>query len=493
MLSIDITCGLGNQLFQLMTLIAYSIKYNNPFIIERKTSSPGCTFRNVYWNNFLNKLEKYLVNSPVNFQIYNEKSFEYNELPEISNNINLKLSGKFQSYKYFDSYKKDILNMIDYETKKLEVRSNIININPDEMVSIHFRFGDIIDIHKNNSNILPLEYYINSINYIQKNEENKAIKFLYFCEESDKIFVYNNYINHLKNIFPNCDFILCDVKLEDWKQLILMSLCKHHIIANSTFSWWSAYLADNDKYKLICYPDNWSHSNIINDDTIDLFPNNWIKCETQNKNYLLENVYYINLRNCKLRKKETEDELIRMNWKFQRFEGIKHDDGRIGCCISHLKVIEMAKKNNLEYIVVVEDDIQFLQPDNYNQLLIYFNNFIKLNNLDYDVLLLAGSMLDRANGIKPINNIIYKAIACLTTTGYIVKKHYYDKLIDNYKEAIQLLINHGEDDRGCIDVNWQKLQSIDNWYILIPRTINQRPSHSIIQNRFVNYSSMLLD
>jgi hypothetical protein len=127
MISIDIKDGLGNQLFQLMTLIAYSKKYNNPFIIEKKSHSPGCTYRNIYWNNFLNKLEKYLVNTPIHFQIYEEKSFEYNQLPEISNNTNLKLSGCFKSYKYFDFCKKDLLNDIDFETKKIEVKNKVFD------------------------------------------------------------------------------------------------------------------------------------------------------------------------------------------------------------------------------------------------------------------------------------------------------------------------------------------------------------------------------
>jgi GR25 family glycosyltransferase involved in LPS biosynthesis len=493
MISIDIKDGLGNQLFQLMTLIAYSKKYNNPFIIEKKSHSPGCTYRNVYWNNFLNKLEKYLVNTPIHFQIFEEKSFVYNELPEISNNTNLKLSGSFKSYKYFDFCKKDLLNDIDFETKKKEVKNKVTDVNPLEMISMHIRIGDIINVHSINSNILSLDYYINAINYIINQEKKDNIKILYFCEDVDIDFVKNNYIYHLKNIFPNIIFTQSIIKLEDWEQMILMSLCKHHIVANSTFSWWSAYFADNNMYKIICYPDKWSHSSIINEDTIDLFPNNWIMCDTKINKYLLENVYYINLKESKDRRIETEEELRKMNWKFQRFDGIKVKDGRLGVCLSHLKVIEMAKQNNLEYVVVVEDDIQFLEPEKYNNMLMNFKDFMNSNNVEYDVLLFAANIPDKINGVKPITNHIYKVYACLTATGYIVKRHYYDKLIENYKESIQLLINYSNIDAGCIDVNWIKLQGPGNWFILMPRTINQRPSHSIIQNTFVNYTSLLID
>ena len=71
MISIDIMGGLGNQLFQIMTLMAYSKKYENPWVIERKSHSPSCTYRNVYWNNFLNKLEKYLINKKIEYPVYN--------------------------------------------------------------------------------------------------------------------------------------------------------------------------------------------------------------------------------------------------------------------------------------------------------------------------------------------------------------------------------------------------------------------------------------
>ena len=77
MISIDIMGGLGNQLFQIMTAMAYSKKYENPLIIERKTYSPGCTFRNVYWNNFLSNLEKYLINYPINLSVYEVFGISY--------------------------------------------------------------------------------------------------------------------------------------------------------------------------------------------------------------------------------------------------------------------------------------------------------------------------------------------------------------------------------------------------------------------------------
>jgi hypothetical protein len=491
MISVDIMGGLGNQLFQIMTAFAYSKKYRNHLIIKRESHSPSCTYRNVYWNNFLEGLQKYLINGNIDLPVYNEKSFEYNELPKISESDDIKLSGYFQSYKYFDEYKSELLAEIDWYAKRDAVKSKITDVNPGYMVSLHFRIGDFKNLE--NHPIMPMEYYINAIKYIEARESN--VKILYFCEEDDKDFVFNNYINPLRTIFENITFTQTKNKLEDWEQMIAMSLCKHHIIANSTFSWWSAYLADdNDKYKkLICYPDIWFNSTLINN-MMDLFPGHWIMCETLQNKYLLENVYYINLEERVDRKVLVETELKKMKWKYERFNAIKHERGILGCCLSHLAVIEMAKEKDLDYVVILEDDIQFLQPEKYNKMLIDFRNFVESNSLDYDVLLIATNILDKVSGVIPINNYIYRVGASYSAAGYIVKKHYYDKIIANYKEGLRLLIeNPTVSGKYEFDVYWIKLQMVDKWLVLYPRTVNQRESYSDILNCMTDYTKHMID
>ena len=72
-------------------------------------------------------------------------------------------------------------------------------------------------------------------------------------------------------LFERC----CCVKT-DWEQLLYMSLCNHNIIANSSFSWWAAYLNENPD-KVVCYPTLWFGDALSSYDVSDLLPTEWIK------------------------------------------------------------------------------------------------------------------------------------------------------------------------------------------------------------------------
>ena len=127
-------------------------------------------------------------------------------------------------------------------------------------------------------------------------------------------------------------------------------------------------------------------------------------------------------------------------------------------------------------------------------MLIDFKNYFESNKLDYDVLLIATNILDKVNGVIPINNYIHQVKASYSAAGYIVKKHYYDKIIANYKESIKLLIeNPTIKGKYEFDVYWINLQLVDKWYVIYPRTVNQRESYSDILNCMTDYTKYMID
>jgi glycosyl transferase family 25 len=201
----------------------------------------------------------------------------------------------------------------------------------------------------------------------------------------------------------------------------------------------------------------------------------------------IKHAFYINLLSRPDRKEHVENQLKTIGIKAERFNAIKMNNGAIGCSMSHLKIIEMAKNNNWEHVFIVEDDILFTKP----QLFIdQFNKFLSLHK-DFDVVLVAG------NNLPPYtktDDTCVQVTHCQTTTGYLVKKHYYDKIIQNYKEGILNLMKEPDKHRFfAIDKYWFKLQKTDKWYLIIPLTVTQREDYSDIEKKPTNYSQSMLD
>jgi glycosyl transferase family 25 len=199
-------------------------------------------------------------------------------------------------------------------------------------------------------------------------------------------------------------------------------------------------------------------------------------------------IIYINLEKRRDRNLHVMGELEKIGFKnITRFNAIEKDDGALGCSFSHIKCLEIAIKNEYEYVLICEDDIEFLDTDIF---LTNANKFLD-SDLNWDVALIAGNnMLP----YKPVNNYCIQIFNCLTTTGYIVKKRYYNTLLSNYKEGIlQLMKNPNEKSKYAIDKYWLKLQQQDNWYLIIPPTIIQKIDYSDIERKVTNFTKYMLD
>jgi glycosyl transferase family 25 len=201
----------------------------------------------------------------------------------------------------------------------------------------------------------------------------------------------------------------------------------------------------------------------------------------------IKNIFYINLEHRTDRKEYVESELGKIGIKAKRFNAIKMENGAVGCSLSHLKLLQEAVNNNLPHILIVEDDITFLDPDLFKTQI---NKFFELHD-SWDVVLLAG------NNMPPYENIdetCIKTSRCQTTTGYLVNGHYIKILMQNIKMGLTNLLNKPDDKTNfAIDKFWFILQQSSKWYLIIPLTVIQREDYSDIEKRVTNYENMMKD
>lgn len=267
--------GLGNQLFQIFVTIALALRNNKEFKFEYSDVLTAGVERPTYWNNLLTRLKPYTTNGIYNRNdmiIARERGFEYNEFLPIEVSMSNKpacLYGYFQTDKYFSDYYAQIIEMIGLARLQQDIRAKTKVLSPMKVnVSLHFRLGDYV--HKQGHHpVMPVSYYIKALRNVP--EKSRVI---YFCEDAD-IDRVNISVQVLAKSFPSMEFIRADVT-DDWEQMLLMSVCDHNIIANSSFSWWGAYFNSNT-VKQVYYPSIWFGPLLANNNTKDLCPASWTK------------------------------------------------------------------------------------------------------------------------------------------------------------------------------------------------------------------------
>lgn len=285
-----VTCflmgGLGNQLFQIFTALAYGVRTKRKVIFPYSKQLTMGIPRSTYWDSFLLSLRpmtsKNSNNGYTNEKlmgidvIYREENdFTYKEIPDIKQFDEILLYGYFQSPKFFENEKSSIYSIIGIPEIKEKIKIEFPQYSNDDVitVSMHFRLGD----YKEKQNFHPImkyEYYENSLMHLLLNcNFHKKVNVLYFCEKEDNDIV-NKSIKKLKTVFHDFDFVKVDDNIIDWKQMIIMSNCNHNIIANSSFSWWGAYFNFNSN-KVICYPSVWYGPSATFTNK-DMFPDDWI-------------------------------------------------------------------------------------------------------------------------------------------------------------------------------------------------------------------------
>jgi hypothetical protein len=283
MLIIQLTGGLGNQMFQYAASKALAIKLNTELYLDKThfftTPMGKKNLRSYELSQFsidqkfrqptFHWIKKYLKVKQVysGFKTYVEPHVHFSS---VFFNITDKtyIEGFFQSEKYFKDYEAEIRNDFKFKNPpqglNLELFKKIQGCNA---VSVHVRRGDYVNnpetlkLH----GICGLDYYQNAVELIAEKVENPY--FFLFSDEPE--WVQKN----LKLSHPY-EVISHNKGASSFEDMRLMSTCKHNIIANSSFSWWGAWL-NNNLGKTVIAPKHWFVN--PNWDSKDIIPNSWIK------------------------------------------------------------------------------------------------------------------------------------------------------------------------------------------------------------------------
>jgi len=286
----EIMGGLGNQLFQIFTLLSYSFRQKIPFYFSTEPIHHGQR-KKTYWDTpLLESLKEFVKTPPLQAppQIIREQNFHYQPLLVLSDE-HIKLFGYFQSFKYFEDQKSSIFQLLKMDETQAAMKEKSNNTyDYENTIAVHFRVGDYVQLQAYHP-LMTLEYYTAALNQFLKDQAEaeaptpaKIWQLLYFCEENDQSYVETQMIKKLQE---NPDFkdkfiFKCiDHQLSDWEQMIVMSLCKHQVIANSSFSWWGAYLSSCRErvQSKVYYPTTWFGRSMGHKNMSDLFPPDWTK------------------------------------------------------------------------------------------------------------------------------------------------------------------------------------------------------------------------
>lgn len=255
---------LGNQLFQLGLCLYLAVKNNKQVSLKKPWNYKDYFELNKKYNNIL----CYGATDKIKFN-YEEPFFNFTKINFVDD---INLSGYFQSELYFSDEEINIADL--FFNPKIDLLNNLIKkyeIRNTYNVSIHIRRGDYVKYSNYFCDLTKSDYYKNCISQVLYNNNN--VKFFVF---SDDIEYSKNFIKSITK-YDNIIFV---AEAQDILEMFLMSLCNDNIIANSTFSWWGAYLNKNTN-KRIFYPTEWFGPDYKEYNTKDLIPKSW-----NNKKYI---------------------------------------------------------------------------------------------------------------------------------------------------------------------------------------------------------------
>lgn len=291
MVIIRLLGGLGNQLFQFALGRYLALRKRVPLMVDLAWFEKQ-DLRKFELDKFNLKFEiasdnevystRYLINNRLlrkvftiiqgHLPYYRRRYIKEQQFGIYDSNIllcprNCYLSGYWQSEKYFA----EISSLLRQEFTPKFMLSAVYKywqqrVSEDNSVSIHIRRGDYVNNSRTNDvhGVCSLEYYL------------RAIKLMHSKVQAPTFFVFSDDLDWAKRNLSNCanlEYVKVDSANRDQEELLLMSACSHHIIANSSYSWWGAWLGEKEK-SIVIAPDRWFSTKPFPQDTI---PNRWIK------------------------------------------------------------------------------------------------------------------------------------------------------------------------------------------------------------------------
>lgn len=221
---------------------------------------------------------------------------------------------------------------------------------------------------------------------------------------------------------------------------------------------------------------------------------------------LLKNTLFINLEHREDRKFNVVAQLRSVGCLSpERFPAVQTKEGAVGCSLSHIKCLELAKARGWEYVCIIEDDFKCVNPMRFRQSLADFQEHSTNDGLQWDVLLLGGNNCPPyftpissggADGKEEGKEIKYcvEVSYCISTVAYVVRSAFYDTLIQNYREGVAKLMRDPTNKREyAIDMYRKPLQASGRWFLLVPLTVTQLACYSDIEKREMSYDHLMLD
>ena len=277
--------GLGNQMFQYAMVRAASLRLEAPLKLDVagfKTydlHAYGLNHFNVV-GDVANKNE-YVVGAPktildrirmrlglsTRLESYQENGLEF-DAKAFALRGDIYLDGYWQSERYFSDFQPQIRNDFSFKTTPDSINQAYLDhINSVVAVSVHIRRGDYVNNPSINAihGVCDLDYYRRAVEFLRSRIQSEDLHFFVFSDDPE-------WVRENVNFGSATTFVSHNDASKNYEDMRLMSSCKHHIIANSSFSWWGAWLNANPD-KVVVAPKQWFKSSTLS--STDIVPDSW--------------------------------------------------------------------------------------------------------------------------------------------------------------------------------------------------------------------------